>query len=143
MNKIQGITAAGLLLFSCILSGRTQLNYDTLKYDSSPQDQIQIKEVNLLNSDELKIGSIVEGIGTYELESTDKALLGLSITSSEKGGKHCPEAYESQEMANGSGSFRLLREIDRHGSFHLSVYPETQMGHYGQSTTRLYFLELK
>ena len=132
-----------LFLVALAAQAAAGIQFGIIKNEVNEHDRIQIKEVNLVSSEELEIGSTIEVIGTYKLQSVNDAQLGLSITSTEKNGKHHPAPEETMEITKGKGRFRLLRKVDRHGGIHLSIYPKEESGHYGQSTSRLYFLELK
>jgi len=137
------IILASILVAIGLLDAKTPIDFETIEYFAEARDSLKIKEVNLVKSEDLKIGSMIEVIGSYELNSVQGALLGLSITSKEKNSRHFPEAYEQTKIEKGSGEFRLLRKIDRNGGIHVSIYPFGESGRYEQSTSRLYFLELK
>tara|TARA_B100000614_G_scaffold174413_1_gene155756 strand:- start:208 stop:639 length:432 start_codon:yes stop_codon:yes gene_type:complete len=136
------IIITSLIALAGILNAKTQIEFQQLEYLAEPHDLIEIQEVNLIDTEELIIGSTIEVIGRYNLGSTDNAQIGLSITSKEKGGKHYPQPYEQKNITKGSGEFRLVRKIDRNGGIHISIYPQAESGRYEQSSSRLYFLEL-
>lgn len=116
--------------------------FKIIKDEMGEHDALKILAVNLVFSETLEIGSMIEVVGTYELKSVDAARIGLSITSAEKGGRHKPAPGETMDITKGKGSFHLIRKAERHGGIHLSIYPKEASGRYGQSTSRLYFLEL-
>ncbi|WOO40350.1 hypothetical protein [Rubellicoccus peritrichatus] len=142
-QNMKKVTIISLLIATGLLNAKIPLEFTEIEYVAKHLDRIKIEEVNLIETDELKIGSVIEVIGSYELGSTQNALLGLSITSTEKNGQHYPKKEEQKKIEKGSGDFRLLRKIDRNGGIHLSIYPLAESGNYEQSTSRLYFLELK
>ena len=136
------VITTSLIVLAGILNAKTQLEFQQLIYVAEPHDLIEIKEVNLIDAEALEIGSTIEVTGSYELGSTNNALLGLSITSKENDGTHFPEPSEQKKITKGSGEFKLVRKVDRNGGIHVSIYPQTESGRYEQSTSRLYFLEL-
>ena len=143
-SKLQKMKTVQIFLAALVglLNAKTPIEFQQIEYTAEPLDLIEIKAVNLIDTDELKIGSMIEVVGSYKLGSADNALLGLSITSNEKYGRHSPALYEQTEITKGSGEFRLLRKIDRNGKIHISIYPQAESGRYLQSTSRFYFLKL-
>ena len=60
------IIITSLIALAGFLNAQTQIEFKQLEYLADPHDLIEIKEVNLIDTEELIIGSTIEVIGRYK-----------------------------------------------------------------------------
>jgi hypothetical protein len=87
-------------------------------------DSITITEV-LASSPHLAPGDRVIVRGTYVLASEERAILSISLTTSQQTGPTRVSPTQMMKVRQGEGDFEVSHQINHEGRLHLSLRPET------------------